>query len=322
MCRLSAPSDLSGAPPSAAGRRSGSARGASWLGALALAGLGACSPGPGRQPFVEHSAEEVSIDAGLDDTLGRPDVGPLEVGDVAIGVTDFGPPPRFPFTGIFSAFGTSSPLYAREIDGRLVLLFGTPPYIYVGSIDAEGQVITRSLVLERSGCPGATLVGQYGRASATFELDHVSCSLSGERIRSTVRGGFASDFVPAQSGVYEGRIAAWRDPLRCGRGLPLGSLLRWGLNVLPDGRAMVITAIDPLPEPLIYLGRLSRGGLALIATVSEGPEPQGVAFQGSALPGVEGQRATLSGQRDAWRPNGLGGCTFSMDVALERVSSP
>lgn len=286
---------------------------------LAALGLMGCLPGPGRDVVFPDAMADIR-ELGVPDLGTAPDAGRFQAGDVPVGVTDFGTRPRFPFTGVFSAFGTNGNLLAREIDGRLAVVIETAPYVYVGTIDPEGRVDARSPVQERGGCPEATLKGQYGRFDATLVLQHRTCNARGELVTLSLQGGFLTDFVPALSGVYAGRVEALVDAFGCAQGVA-PSPLRWGVNILSDGRALVVTLFDPIEEPFVYLGRLSNGTLALLAPVASRAEAQGVAFQGALAPAAAGQRAGLSGRRDVWRPVG-GGCTFSMDVKLSRVDSP
>ena len=43
------------------------------------------------------------------------------------------------FTGVFEIFNSAQTLVAREVDGSLMLIVGSPPYIFVGNIDAVQQ---------------------------------------------------------------------------------------------------------------------------------------------------------------------------------------
>ncbi len=278
-----------------------------------LASLG-CSPGPGRPPlfgdedggFFADAADEAGLDA------GSFDVEAFEVGDVAVGIADFGVPPDSPFTGVFGARGAV--LYAREWLGELVVVVAGSPFVYSGTIDEAGAVELRGAALERGGCPDARLEGEFSRRSATFELLHRTCGAAGP-VESTLVGGFARDFEPALSGVYFGRVRAVFDPLGCAA--PVAPQPVWALHVLADGAAQLVSLSGPL-EPLVYFGRISNGRLALFADVVTGPAGQQLPFQGSAAPAAAQRPAGLSGRRAAW----FSGCVYEEEVELERAFAP
>jgi hypothetical protein len=81
-----------------------------------------------------------------------------------------------------------------------------------------------------------------------------------------------------------------------------------------------MTLEGPIEEPFVYFGRLSGGGLALLAPAVAGR--QEVAFQGEVRPGAAGEPAGLAGRRDAFRPLGRAGCTFTQVVELSRTEAP
>lgn len=282
------------------------------LGAVVLV---ACGTNPGA-PAVFEDAGAPPEDLGPPDLGVGPDAEPYEVGDVAIGVTDFGTPVLYPFTGVFNAFGVDGPLIAREIDGRLALLVEQAPYFYHGSIDASGQVELRSAPLSRSGCPASSITGAYDRVGATFDLLHTTCGQTGQPIQSRLRGGFSSDFTTDVSGIYEGQVISVTDPDGCSAGID-NTFMKWGLNVLPDGRAMLVSLVDVIDEPYAFLGRISSGSLALVATLQVGQTAQQMSFSGAASVPVAMMPASLVGQRNLWRPEL--GCAFSLQVSMTRT---
>lgn len=287
-----------------------------WAAALSAL-LGACTSGPGRDPVFEDAsvmdAEVKDLGVGLD---RRPF---FDAGDVAVGVSDFGTPTAYPFSGLFQAFGQVS-LLAREIDGRLLLVVGEPPYIYVGTISPEGEVDLGSGVLARSGCPGATVKGHFERTSATFELQHQTCGADGAPRSSELRGGFAEDYTHALSGVYEGYVGAVSDPGGCGVGLPLDATLRWGVGITSGGLATLVTSVGVEAEPRIFIGRANGAGFSALAPIATGALPQEIAAAVTFVEAFEGMPATMGGRVGVFRTDV--GCGFEIDVALTRVALP
>lgn len=281
-------------------------------GVAALLGLLACSDGPGRDPIFEEVGprpDAVSRDAEV-----GPDRLPFEAGDVAIGTTDFGPPPNFPFTGLFRAFDGGL-LWAREVDGRLALTVGTEPYVYQGSISPAGEVRLVGEVLQRSGCGSAELTGRYSRADATFDFDHRTCGQDLQPLQSRLQGGFLENFAEP-SGIFEGDIVNIIDPGGCARGLPNRLRVRWGFDLAADGEVRLTTLVDPVDEAFFYTGRVTAGGFSLLAPVALLPDRQAVSAMGEVAAPVAGQPATLRVRRDVWRPS----CIFAIEAVLTRRS--
>ena len=301
-------------------RRLPARAGAAGLAALILLAAG-CTDGPGRPPVFADAAvrpEAGATDVGFEDA-GFEDAGPR---DVPVFVPDSGPPPAYPFTGQFGILNDSSPLFAREVQGRLHLVVGGFPFNYVGTIDEAGRVAVASAELAASGCPEPKITGRYARADTTFQLVHQTCNGQGQTVRSELTGAFFQGFVPEVSGTYEVRMGVTQDPTNCFGLGPVGPSGWWGLSVAADRTVALFVADDPVGPPAVYFGRAtgdlsSFSALHHLDAAPNGPQmaAQVQLSQPTALDPVQ-----ITGTRDVFHPDT--GCTFSVAFSGVRVDAP
>lgn len=286
----------------------------SLLGLVALAA--ACSPGPGRAPVFADAAvrpEAGVIDAGFFDS---------GVNDAAVVPFDAGPPPEFPFTGVFGIVDDANPLFAREVQGQLHLVVGAFPYTYVGTIDEAGRVDVSSAELAGSGCTINGITGTYARTDALYDLQHVTCNARGETVESRLQGAFTADYDGTWSGAYAVRMEVVTDVMGC---LGLGALEDpglWSLSLLGDGSVAIFVAEDPLAAGVVYFGRArpdrtSFTALQHLDANANGPQ---VSMQGMMALPMNDVPASFSGRRDVFLPETA--CTVSVAYVAERVAAP
>jgi hypothetical protein len=282
--------------------------------------LVACGPGVGRPAIVRDAT--VQPDAGSMDAEPSPDAAPRDAGsgDVGVFVPDSGDPTRFPFTGVFGILNANDSLFAREVDDRLMLIVGRPPYIYTGTIDEAGEVEAVSAPLERSGCVTARITGTYDRVAATYELLHETCSeMDGSPLESTIRGGFFEDFAGA-SGNYELTATVIQDLTGCSidnQPRPV----RAGVNILRDGTIAFFTGVDLFEEAGVYVGRLTGSGAGFSAVFSvdaAGTQEFGMSGMFAGLNANE--PIMLMGERDVWDP--AQNCSFRVMLDGQRSEAP
>lgn len=290
----------------------------------ALAGLVAlaagCSPGVGRDPSYPDAT--VRAEAGVGEA-GFPDAGFADTGprDVPVFLPDSGPPPSFPFTGVFGILGDNASLFAREVQGRLHVVIGDYPYTYVGTIGEGGAVDLVSTELQGSGCSGARIFGTYSRADALHALTHETCNNQLEPLRSQIQGGFLADYDPQISGEYEVTMQVTSDVTNCFGLGPVAETGRWGLNMLGDRSLAVFVADDPVGPPAVYFGRAQAGlaGLTAAHHLDANPTGQQVAMQARIEQIDSTQPVRLIGTRDVYLSTG---CTFTVAFEATRVAAP
>lgn len=289
--------------------------------AVGLLVVTACSPGVGRDPVYPDAT--VTPEAGPQDALPK-DVGFADAGprDVDVFTPDATPLPSFPFTGVFGILDDSAPLFAREVQGRLQIVVGDFPYVYVGTIDESGAVDLGSGELSASGCPEPRIHGTYSRSDALFMLDHETCNAQGQPVASEIRGGFRNDFESTVSGEYDVQMQVVTDASGCFGLGPIPETGRWGLSALPDGTLSMFVAHDPVGPPAVYFGRVNSAGSAFAAThhldaASNGPQ---LAMQARFDQPTANDPLKVIGTRDVIRP--ADGCTFSVAFEATRLASP
>jgi hypothetical protein len=289
---------------------------------LALAALlfVACGPGVGRPALILDAT--VYPEAGPIDAEPEADASPRDAGtgDVGVFIPDSGEEVRYPFSGVFGILNTADSLFAREVDDRLMLIVGRPPYIYTGTIDEDGTVDVSSPPLTRSGCVLARITGAYDRVAATYELRHQTCSeVDGSPLDGMIRGGFAQDFAGA-SGNYDMTATLIQDLTGCAiDNQP--QAVKVGVNLLADGTVVVFTGVDVVSEPGVYVGRLNGNGSgfsALFSIDANGSQEFAMTGEFTQLDG--NQPVMLRGERDVWRPEG--NCAFRVMLTGERNEAP
>lgn len=279
-----------------------------------LLALASCTPGPGRQAMYLDA--EVHPDAFFPDA--RADAGFADTGvpDSSISLPDGGPLPQYPMTGIFGIVGDRSPVYAREVNGRLNLVIGAPPYIYTGTIAASGAVRLESRPLAFAGCQGASVTGTYDRSAAFYVFRHDTCGGNGARLNVELRGGFDSDYDPRVSGVYEVSANVSLDAQGCAR--TVGErLVRWAINVIPGSNAAsVFTAVDAFEEPTLYLGTFTsaNGNVTVLDPTFN------VSLTGSIVQPTANDQPTFRGRRDVVNPER--GCSYTVTFEGHRIAFP
>ena len=291
---------------------------------LALAALCsiACGPGVGRPSIILDGT--VYPEAGPIDAEGYADALPRDAGtgdgDVGVFVPDSGEEIRYPFTGVFGILNTADSLYAREVDDRLMLIVGRPPFIYHGTIDEAGNVDVSSPPLTRSGCALARITGSYDRVAATYELRHQTCSeIDGTPLDGMIRGGFGQDFSGA-SGNYEMTASLIQDLNGCADSNQ-PQPVKIGVNLLSDGTIAVFSGIDIVIEPAVYVGRLNGNGSgfsSLFAIDANATQEYGMSGEFSQPNGNE--PVMLMGIRDVWDPEQ--NCAFRVMLEGERSEAP
>ncbi len=286
------------------------------LTALSLVFAASCSPGPGRPVVFPDAAEP--MDAGVKDA-DPIDEGFIDLGPQDVAVRDDGPPPSFPFTGIFSILNSGDTLFAREVDGQLQLTVADFPYVYEGTISATGVLEVRSLTLERAGCPDARIWGQYERAGATYVLTHRTCGTDGSFLESEIRGAFASDFSTDVSGVYEMQVSLTNDIFNCAPAVPPTAV--WAVSAVGSGQVTVFMAED-VSAPHSYFGslinrRIMFNGNYRASAAVDSPD---VAMNGLFEQPNANDPFTFSGSRDVYDPST--DCTFRVSFTGPRVDAP
>ncbi len=262
----------------------------------------ACSEGAGRPPAFPDAQEKVDfgvLDAPAPDA--RSDAG-FEPSDIE--VTDFGPRPAYPFTGIFSILNDQTRLFAREINGRLSILVGDVPYAYVGTIGADGMLDLHAPDLERSGCQVARLSGYYERAAAALFLTHESCTIQGQPLVASLRGGFDADFEPSFSGIYRITIQV-TDP---GNGCFLGTLdpteATWGFQLTTLANRMWIHTAHDIAAQTIYGGNyeLNQLSFSTLETIFAAPSAADGSMRGQFARASANDPPTVTGIRTVFDP--------------------
>lgn len=283
---------------------------------LALVLVCACSPGPGRTPTYPDARvieDAEPLDRGVPD-FGFYDAGPR---DVPIGLPDTGPPPSYPFTGVFGVLN-GDPIYAREVDGRLSLIVGAPPYHYEGTIDAAGNVATRSAVLERSGCGEATLNGQYQRSVAAFALNHLTCNQTGAPLRSDLSGAFSDDPLREWSGNYELQVSVVRADVTCGD--LMAGTERWGVSVYPPNTVVIFAAHGLIDWPMLYLGNAGGAGFSTLHRASNQPGDATFGLSGTFARASANDPPSITAERNGFDPRT--GCTYQLRATGVRIQTP
>lgn len=286
---------------------------------FAAVALAACTPGVGRPPVARDA--EPAMDAAQPDAEVYPDAEPVDAGpsDVGLYMPDSGEVPSFPFTGEFGILNDNESLFAREVDDRLMLIVGDQPFVYVGTIDDDGNVATTSPVLERSGCPLARITGRYDRGAATYRLRHETCSVQGGMVDAEIFGGFASDYV-GPSGVYALTSSVVQDLLGCSDAVA-PQAMKIGINILPSGTVAAFTGVDVVSEPGVYVGRLSGEGTGFSAIQRiDANGSQQFAMSVVFMQVSTNDPITLTGERDVWDPEQ--NCSFQVTLSGERVEAP
>lgn len=261
------------------------------------------------------------MDAADPDAEAFMDAEPRDAGpsDVDLFMPDSGEVPSFPFTGVFGILNDNESLFAREVDDRLMLIVGDQPYVYVGTIDDEGNVTTTSPVLERSGCALARLSGRYDRGAATYRLRHETCSVQGGMVDAEFFGGFESDYV-GPSGVYALTSSVVQDLLGCS-GAVAPQSMKIGINILSGGTVAAFTGVDVVSEPGVYIGRLSGEGTGFSAIQRiDANGSQQFAMSVMFMQVSTNDPLTLTGQRDVW--DSEKNCSFQVILEGERVEAP
>lgn len=287
---------------------------------LAAVSACACSPGPGRDPVFRDAAvvlDAAPADSGAFDAGDRRDAG---VRDANVVLPDAGPPPSYPFTGIFGVFDSADPIFAREVNGRLNLIVGRMPYSYVGSITEAGEVDLVSPELTRGGCLEARILGSYGRSDTQLALQHRSCNAQGQAISSNLRGAFADDFDPRRSGIYrlEGQVVLNTPP--CWTGNQAGNVVFYGVSFTGDGSVAVFAAHDVIDEPAVYVGRTTGpNGFAAIQIASAASGAPQFSLTGSLEQVSVNDPLVLRLERDVYDP--VRGCAFRMVLVGQRVAT-
>ncbi len=280
----------------------------------------ACTQGPGRTPiFPDTGVEE---DAGPRDATIF-DAAPVDTGqdyDAGFQVTDTGPKMSFPFTGVFGILNSSSPLFAREVDGKLSLVVSDFPYVYTGTIANDGTVDTTGTSLMRAGCAVAKITGKYDRDGAQYVMTHRTCNAQGAPLVSTIMGGFTQNFVESVSGVFELRITVMSNPNGCYSGQD-GALVRYGFDFLPNGVVQIFTAEDVISTPAWYEGQ-SAGDGSFSATqklTPQDPNPT-TSMMGQFTQPTANDPLRFSGNRDIYDPVKM--CGFSVLLSGTRTIAP
>jgi hypothetical protein len=287
---------------------------------LITALLAACTQGPGRTPiFPDTGVEE---DAGPRDATIF-DSAPVDSGpdfDAGFQVTDTGPKMSYPFSGIFSILNASSPLYAREVEGRLNLVVTDFPYVYTGTIANDGTVDTTSESLMRSGCAVAKITGKYDRDGAQYVMTHRTCNLQGAPLVSTIMGGFSQNFEPSLSGIYELSITVMNNTNGCYAGQD-GALVRYGFDFLPNNIVQIFTAEDVISTSAWYEGQAGGDGSFAATQMLATQDPNPVTSMGGAFSqATANDPLRFRGNRDIYDP--LKMCGFSVLLSGMRIVAP
>jgi hypothetical protein len=283
-----------------------------------LALLAACSPGVGRDPVFSDAAVRADaepVDAGEADAGARRDAGAT---DAEVFLPDAGPGPRSVFTGVFRAFSVPEPLYAREVEGRLSLMFGGPPYTYSGNIEQDGDFRLTSAELLRAGCLEAVVVGNYERATGLFELQHRTCTSRLEPVSSDLRGAFVDDYHPERSGIFELETQVVLNSPPCWDGDQRGRVTH-AVSFLASGEVAVYTAADLFEPPALYVGRATERDWSFVARYQTAPVGGSeVAISGRFTQVSVDDPLVLAAERDVFYPTR--NCTFRVQMSGTRVA--
>lgn len=291
-----------------------------WLVLLMLAS--ACSPGVGREPMFRDAGP--GRDGGFRDAGPPGDGGDRDGGarDGNFGTRDGGPPPVFPFTGVFEIYDSAQQLFAREVDGRLLIVVGGPPYVFTGTIDEDGVVDLTSPSLDASGCNRPRITGTYERTSTLYELQYRACNERLEVYETELRGLFANDYDHQRSGTYEVTSNVTSNVTGCWSGDQTVSGSLWGVSFLADRTAIVFTGRDLVAIPNVYIGSSQAGTFTYDATHKVTADATGEQY---AISG-RFERVTLNdplmmfGERDVYDTDGA--CFFRVQFVGERIASP
>lgn len=282
----------------------------------------ACTPGPGSPPSYSDAA--VRFDGGLKDAdPAAADALPRDAGeiDAEISLRDSGRPAEYPFSGVFGILNSDDPLYAREVGGRLNLVVGVFPYIYVGTISPTGAVDVTSHVLVRSGCAVARIRGTYDRASSAYALVHETCNSRLMPIESPITGAFAADFHAARSGTYELTATVVQDLRGCFTGTSSIHVVRYAFSFLGSGDVAVFTADDLIEPPAWYEGLADEEwAFAAISQYEGSRTTRDVSLSGWFTQATENEPLRFTGLRDVYDSNR--DCVFSVTLDGTRLSSP
>ena len=289
--------------------------------------LFACTPNPGRAPLYPDATR--IPDLGFHDAEPIVDALPADAGlaDVPVGTPDYGPPPWYPFTGVFDIDGDQATLLAREIGSHLAVIVGSFPRVYIGTIEHDGDVDLGSPVQARSGCMTARLHGRYERISAFHVLSHHTCNAARDPVQADLRGGLLRDFDPGRSGVYELQATVMFNPATgpggtpCFTGDPGPHTVRYGINFDLTGHSVfVFTAEDLIPDAAVYIGNFDASTDSFGATSRALASASGldVTMSGRFEQVGVNDPPRLTGQRDVADPSR--GCAFSVVLDGARAS--
>ncbi len=278
---------------------------------------GACSPGQGRDPIFADAA--VYPDAGFRDATPFPDAAEdAGLPDSAVGLPDAAVVPEYTFTGVYTVLGTGDRMYARELGGKLQLVIRDWPYVYTGTIDASGAVNTTSIELTAAGCAIATITGAYDRVTATYLLEHRTCSVDGNALLSEIFGAFENDFATGVSGEYE-LAAAVMDARNCWSGPLTGHTVRYGFSFF-GGAVAVFTAYDMIAEPAFYAGTAGpEFDFSALQRIDSDPEVV-TSLRGSFSQPTANDPVRFTGIRDVF--DRTLGCFFTITLDGVRVQGP
>jgi hypothetical protein len=291
---------------------------------LAALGASACSPTPGRPPaYPDAAADAEPMDAPPPEP--NPDASVYDGGpsDIATVFPDAG---NYPFTGLFGVPGIGPfpmhVLFAREVDGKVNLLVDTLPYNFFGTITPDGQVTASSDLLERIGCAGASLTGNYDRSTAFYSLQYQACNAQGQTFSTNIHGAFGAAFAPG-SGVYQVAAAINLDNSGCYQGPQPIPTLTWAVNFLPGSNNLqVYTAEDLIAQPALYTGNYDTMSLqaATLERVEAQPSGNDVALTGQIVQITANMPPSLNGVRDVFDFNR--NCGFRIQFQAVWTSGP
>lgn len=281
---------------------------------------GACSPGQGRDPIYTDAS--VYPDAGFRDATPFPDASDdAGAPDSNVGLPDATILPEYDFTGVYGILDAQDRLFARELDGKIQIVIRSWPYVYTGTIDADGVVNTSSVELTAAGCGIATITGEYDRPSATYRLEHRTCSVDGTPLLSEIVGGFQNDFNTAISGEYELAAAVMDVGNNCWTGPTTGLTVRYGFSLF-DGAVAVFTAYDVIVEPAFYGGVSGPGpdfDFSALQRIDGNPEIE-TAIRGGFSQVTALDPVRFVGIRDVF--DRTKGCSFTITLDGVRIQGP
>jgi len=290
-----------------------------WLIALTLAASSAACSEPGRLPAFDDAAPR--FEAGQRDAEPAPDaIADAGAPDSEVVLFDSGEPPlNFAFTGVWQIDNDQNRLFAREVMGKVAIIIGGTPYVYTGTIEANGDVTTTSPRLLRSGCPDAHITGSFQRMSSAIFLSHVTCGGAGP-FTAAINGGFETNFRPGISGIYRVAGLVMGDSVPpCYAGAPGPFEMFWGINVGPSDNTIVLfTAHDVVAESAVYVGRLDNDGRfdateSLFAEVGRSDVAMRGTFTAAGL-----DPAHINGSRDVYDAQRR--CTFTIGFDGTKVA--